>query len=226
MKELSVFVDESGHFDMESRVSPYYLVSFVFHDQACDITDLVLKMNTHLAYIGYPNHCVHTEPIIRSEDVYRDMPAEDRHKLFDALVYFTRRSPIKHKTFFYRKKEFKDKMSLISTMARDISRFCVEKSDFFNSFDVVKLYYDNGQGEITWTLTSTLSIILPHITFRTVKPSGYKFFQVADLLCTLRLIEEKYKDNGKMSKSETYFFRSHTAFRKNYLSIADHLAFE
>lgn len=37
MKELSIFVDESGHFDMTSKTSPYYLVSFVFHDQSLDI---------------------------------------------------------------------------------------------------------------------------------------------------------------------------------------------
>ena len=30
MAELSIFVDESGHFDMHSKVSPYYIVSFVF----------------------------------------------------------------------------------------------------------------------------------------------------------------------------------------------------
>ena len=226
MKELSIFVDESGHFDMTSKVAPYYLVSFVFHDQSYDITELVRKLDTHLGYLGYPNHCIHTEPIIRSEDVYKDMPAEDRHKLFDALVHFTRKSPIRHKTFFYKKREFKDKMAMISAMARDISGFCNMHKDFFASFDEVKLYYDNGQGEITWALTSTLSVSLPHITFRKVEPVNYKFFQVADLLCTLRLVEEKYQDKGKMSKSETYFFRSHTAFRKNYLSIADHLKFD
>lgn len=93
MKVLSIFVDESGHFDMTSKISPYYLVSFVFHDQSIDITDNLRKLDTYLGEIGYPQHCIHTEPIIRSEEVYETMPPEDRHKLFDALVHFARKKP-------------------------------------------------------------------------------------------------------------------------------------
>lgn len=29
MNELSIFVDESGHFDMDSKDSPYYIVTFI-----------------------------------------------------------------------------------------------------------------------------------------------------------------------------------------------------
>ena len=38
MKELSVFVDESGDFGQYDYHSPYYILSFVFHDQEADIT--------------------------------------------------------------------------------------------------------------------------------------------------------------------------------------------
>ncbi len=226
MKELSIFVDESGHFDMKSKVSPYYLVSFVFHDQANDITDQVKNMNTYLDYIGFPKHCVHTEPIIRSEEVYQNLTPEDKHKLFDALVYFTRKSPIKQKTFFYKKRQLKDKISLISTLARDISRFFTDNMEYFNSFDEIKVYYDNGQGEITLTLTSALSVLLPHITFRKVEPINYKLFQVADLFCTLCLIEEKYKDKGNLSNSETYFFKNHVSFYRKYYVITKRAEFK
>lgn len=225
MKVLSIFVDESGHFDMTSKESPYYLVSFVFHDQSLNITDNLSKIDSYLANIGYPNHCIHTEPIIRNEGLYNSLPVEDRHKLFDALVHFARKSPIQYKTFFYKKKLFNDKISLISTMARDIALFCGENLEYLNSFDAINLYYDNGQGEISITLTSTLSALLPHITFKRVMPSRYRFFQVADLICTIRLIEEKYKDNKHLSKSEAYFFRNHTVFKKNYLSALNHLEF-
>ena len=225
MKELSIFVDESGHFDMINKKSPYYLVSFVFHDQSLDITENLNKIDSYLANIGYPNHCVHTEPIIRSEGIYDSMPAEDKHKLFDALVHFARKSPIRYKTFFYKKKQFKDKISLVSAMSRDIALFCREHLEFMSSFDSIKLYYDNGQGEISVTLTSTLSAVLPNISFKRVYPINYRLFQVADLICTIRLIEEKYKESGNLSKSEEYFFRNHTVFKKNYLSALSHLEF-
>ena len=50
MKELSIFVDESGHFDMTSKNSPYYLVSFVFHDQSLDITDNLSKIDSYTCF--------------------------------------------------------------------------------------------------------------------------------------------------------------------------------
>ena len=34
MRELSIFVDESGDFGEYEKHSPYYIVSMVFHDQA------------------------------------------------------------------------------------------------------------------------------------------------------------------------------------------------
>lgn len=114
MSELSIFVDESGHFDMTSKNSLYYIVSFVFHDQANDIPSLLDMIDTYTASIGYPNHFIHTEPIIRSEGVYETMPQQDRHKLFNALVHFARKSPIQYKSFFYKKKQYADKISMIS----------------------------------------------------------------------------------------------------------------
>ena len=33
MKELSIFIDESGDFGPYAKHSPYYLVTMVFHDQ-------------------------------------------------------------------------------------------------------------------------------------------------------------------------------------------------
>ena len=40
MKELSVFVDESGDFGGYEIHSPYYIVTMVFHDQDIDITEI------------------------------------------------------------------------------------------------------------------------------------------------------------------------------------------
>jgi len=39
MKELSIFIDESGDFGDYSPVSPYYIIFMVIHDQAKDIFD-------------------------------------------------------------------------------------------------------------------------------------------------------------------------------------------
>ena len=41
MKELSIFVDESGDFGEYAQHAPYYIITMVFHDQANDISQNV-----------------------------------------------------------------------------------------------------------------------------------------------------------------------------------------
>lgn len=42
MKELSIFIDESGDFGEVKERPAYYLVTFVFHDQKEDIRQQIL----------------------------------------------------------------------------------------------------------------------------------------------------------------------------------------
>ena len=45
MRELSIFVDESGDWGEYRHHSPYYIITFVFHDQDIDISnDLSFKV--------------------------------------------------------------------------------------------------------------------------------------------------------------------------------------
>ena len=67
MKELSVFVDESGDFGEYDYHSPFYIISLVFHDQVYDI--------------GWAKHCIHAGPIIRSEEEYRGVTLDERRKI-------------------------------------------------------------------------------------------------------------------------------------------------
>ena len=95
---------------MHSKVSPYNIVSFVFHNQSDSIEENLQAMDVHhLHNLGNPGHCIYTESIIRGEEVYETMSLEDRRKLFDAISLFTRKSHIRGKTF-YEKKHFSDKL--------------------------------------------------------------------------------------------------------------------
>lgn len=70
MSELSIFIDESGDFGPYDFRSPYYIITMVFHDQSVDISGPVAKLEQDLANRGFPDHCVHTGPIIRRENEY------------------------------------------------------------------------------------------------------------------------------------------------------------
>ena len=39
MKELSIFIDESGDFGEYEQHSPYYIITMMFHDRAIPISD-------------------------------------------------------------------------------------------------------------------------------------------------------------------------------------------
>ena len=52
--------------------------------------------------------------------------------------------------------------------------------------------------------------------FRKVMPKDYKLFQVADLLCSLKLVSLKM-ENNMFSKSEMMFFGNLRDLKKNYL---------
>ena len=71
MSELSIFIDESGDFGTYDIRSPYYIITMVFHDQSCDISEPIAKLRRDLSNLGIdPDHYVHTGPIIRREKEY------------------------------------------------------------------------------------------------------------------------------------------------------------
>ena len=51
MKELSVFIDESGDFGEYDDQAPYYIIPMVFHDQSLPITEAIQKLDQELSYL-------------------------------------------------------------------------------------------------------------------------------------------------------------------------------
>lgn len=86
MRELSVFVDESGDFGEYNFHSPYYILSFVFHDQNVDIRNELDFLDKKLNGLGLKDQAVHTGPIIRQEKEYFDMDLKIRQKILKTLI--------------------------------------------------------------------------------------------------------------------------------------------
>ena len=68
MKELSVFIDESGDFGEVKERPAYYLVTFVFHNQANNINQQVTKLEESVKIAGFDVEYIHTGPVIRREE--------------------------------------------------------------------------------------------------------------------------------------------------------------
>ena len=91
MKTLSIFIDESGDFGEYAVHSPYYIISLVLHNQDIDISGSINWLEQALSDIGYPNHCVHTGPLIRGEEEYRLDDIELRKSVLRKMMSFLRR---------------------------------------------------------------------------------------------------------------------------------------
>ena len=48
VRELSIFIDESGDFGPVQQHSPFYILSLVLHDQSDDITGHLAKIHDAL----------------------------------------------------------------------------------------------------------------------------------------------------------------------------------
>ena len=216
MKELSIFIDESGDFGEYDYHSPYYIITMVFHDQNEDIQPAISKLDRELSYLNLNNLCIHTGPIIRKEEIYMHMSIEERRRIFNKMVAFIRQINIRYKCFYIEKKHISDVVEATGKLSRQISEFIREHYVDFLSFHDVKIYYDNGQVEVSKILSSVFNALLPNPIFRKVMPAEYKLFQAADLLCTLELVKLKL-ENNMFSKSKKSFFGNIRDLKKNHL---------
>ena len=108
-------------------------------------------------------------------------------------------------------------MKLEARIARDISLFIRNHLAFFQGFDEVVLYYDNGQKQLSRILNTVLATELTDYDVRKVTPSDYRLFQVADLICTIELLNTKIEAGEQLSKSEQYVFHSKREFKKDFI---------
>ena len=216
MRDLSVFIDESGDFGEYDFRSPYYIITMVFHDQEQNILPAIVRLNQELSNIGMDNLCIHTGPIIRKEEIYATLDIQTRRCIFNKMIAFIRQIDIRYKCFFIEKKNIVDVVEATGKLSKLISQFIRERYQDFLSFDTVKVYYDNGQVEVSKILSSVFNALLSNVEMRRVMPVDYKLFQVADLLCSMELVKLKM-ENNLFSKSEEIFFGNMRDLKKNYL---------
>lgn len=222
MRDLSIFVDESGDYGTNSR---FYILTMVFHEQDKPIAHQVEALANHLHECGLHAGALHTGPMIRKEDEYQNDSLTDRKRMFSALYGFMRKCDIQYKSFVIDKREYPDPFKLKARLARDISVFFQENIEYFTSFDRAIVYYDNGQAIVTNIINTTLAAIFFDVDIRRVKLSDYRLFQCADLICTLVLMKAKDERSLGMTKSEEIFFESRRKLRKNYLQQLGRFSF-
>lgn len=183
MKELSVFIDESGDFGEYDFRSLFYIITMVFHEQNVDISQAVTKLDQELSYLNLSGLCIHTGPIIRKEEIYSNMSIQERCRIFNKMLAFFRQINIRYKSFYIKKKHVENVVDATGRLSKQIFTFMRDHSEVFLSFDDVKIYYDNGQIEVSKILSSVFNVLLPNPIFRKVMPLTTSFFR--SLICSV-----------------------------------------
>ncbi len=217
-RELSVFADESGE---KRRHSKYYLLTLVFNDQSDNILKAIGTYEELLRTAGLPNIPFHSEPLLNGHGTYGGLDLSSCKKPLNTFGVLVRQPPVSYRTFIYRRNEFEDPTALSIRMKRDISTLLFDNFAFFQSFDNVKVYYDNGQDIIKQALDQSIGFMLSKnvVEWRRTSMADYRLEQVADYLCTIELAALKYaakENDGTYDK----FFGSVGSFKKNWLKQA------
>ena len=140
---------------------------------------------------------------------------DDRRKLLYKILNFYNKCNIYHDTVIVNRKEAPDKIRLSGRLAKELRRMIQNHEDFFESFDKVIVYYDNGQVELSAVLNAVFSILINDVEFRKAEPQKYRLLQVADFICSMELINIK-KEENRLSNSEKKFFYKPQEFKKTF----------
>ena len=171
------------------ETSTYYLITIVLHDQAKDISEVLEPYEADLRARRVADIPMHLGPLLNG-----------------------------NMTFAYRKSEYADYRSLFTSMKRDLVLTIFDNLDFFQKFEKVKVYYDNGQSVVTNALHDAVEYALARdaVIYRDAKPADYRLFQLADYICTLELTALKYQSRSETA-TDRMFFGQWGSFKKNYL---------
>lgn len=215
--DLSIFVDESGGQGGHSR---YYVLTLVFHSQSDDIASQMERYRLGLKARGLEDVPFHAGPLMTGHDEYEGMDLRVRKSYFSLFFLMLQHLPIRYQSFVYRRSEFATGDDLAARMRRDVTNLLFDRLAFFQSFQTVKVYYDDGQQIVARALHAAVEYVLSSgsLMYRKTRATDFVLAQAADMLCTLELTARKFED-GASTRTDEKFFGSPRNFRRNYLKI-------
>ena len=216
MKELSIFIDESGDFGEKAEQSSYYLVTLLYHEQSKNIKGVIQKLEESIRMSGFDIEYIHTAPIIRREGVFSKYSIDERRKLLYKMLNFLHKCRVSQNTIIIDRKETSNKTKLSDRIAKAISKIIDNHYPFFEQYEKIIIYYDNGQNELSVILKTVFHLKFGNVEFRKAEPQKYRLLQLADFICTFELLNVKWRMK-KLTKSERKIFYKPNELKKVFL---------
>ncbi len=205
IKRLNIFVDETGEFGYGMKSSMLYGISFTFHEQDNDISGELNNLNNRLMKIGYTN-MIHMSDLIMRRGDYSKFDIKMRKSIFNSIYQFSRKIPVKYHTIIIDKRFIDNGNVLRKQIINEVNQMIKNNEGYFNKFDKIVMYYDNGQEPLGYILDSLFIRFNSYehrVKFDHVEK---RLFQVSDMLTYVDKAIYKHKKNIKYEKSELYFF--------------------
>ncbi len=206
MKTLNIFIDESGDFGVNNNASDLYVVSFVYLSSLNNIEPFLNALKKRLNKLKFTK-MIHTADLIRHKGDYKDLSIDQRRKIFTAIYQFSRKSPIKLKSIIVNKKYTDTYKLLKKQLTMELNELISNNLKYFQKFDKITIYYDNGQSQ----LTSILEDVFKNFNISFISDFDKikeKLFQVADMLTFMDKYYYKFKHKLYISKNEKIFFEN------------------
>ena len=218
MGKIGIYVDESGNFGDLNDSARYCMIALVFCEED-HIDDSARKAYMDAIYrLGAdPDSMVfHTAPLIRQEEQFSAMSRNMRGKIFYQMLSFVRKSKFMFRCFAVNMKYVSSKEQIVSNLRNEIAEFVTENNQWFSRCDEALLYYDAGQKEVT----RILNVLEETCACKVIAVPGVRqqneiLLQVADFICTVKLMEIRLSAGIPFNLSEKRFFGTPRDFKRN-----------
>jgi len=218
--KLGIYVDESGNFGDTKDPARYCMVALVLHDEDCDIMPLVSEYHAGIYNAGADPDSMsfHTAPLIRREDQFTAMSRNMRGKIFYQMLSLVRKCDLRYKSFWIDTNYVASEDQIVESLKRQVRDFMGLHHDKFAALNSVCLYYDAGQKGVTRILKALWDeCACPVEIAQGVRQDDFILLQVADFICTVKLIERRIEEGTPFNLSEKKFFGSPRDFKRNVL---------
>lgn len=218
LRTLCVYVDESGNFGDVSDSSRYCMVTLVFQDEVENDAFLQRDYDEAIFRLGAdPESMVfHSAPLIRQEDQFSAMSRNMRGKLFYQMLSYVRKSNLRFHCFVVDTRFVASVSQIIETLKKDVRDFFGEHREFFGERLMLRVFYDAGQKGVSHILEGIAEGCPCAVeNVQGVRQENCRMLQVADFICTIKLIEHRRREGLSLNLSEQRFFGSFRAFERN-----------
>lgn len=190
----------------------------MLHNHSDNISAPIDEYKKRLTNAGLEDVPFHGKDLLHGNERYRSISPCDRKRLLTQFARLVRALPISYFTLRYSSSETHNKDELESRIRRDLVSLVYDHLSYFQGFDTISVYYDDGQAAVSVALHDALDYVLAkHVAdYRDADYNARILLQVADYICTIERAAIAY-NNGGQSKTQERFFGSRRSFMQSFM---------